>query len=39
VRPDLTAEAAMGLIPGLNQILSPEELAEYPDHLRTAGLP
>ena len=39
VTPDLTAERAMDLIQGLDQILSPEELARYPDYLRKAGLP
>jgi adenylate cyclase len=39
VRPDLTAEGAMEMIPGLERILSPEELAQYPDLLREAGLP
>jgi adenylate cyclase len=39
VRPDLTAEGAIELIPGLNRLLSPEELAQYPDYLREAGLP
>jgi adenylate cyclase len=39
VTPDLTAERAMDLNQGLNQILSPEELARYSDYLRKAGLP
>jgi class 3 adenylate cyclase len=39
VTPDLTVERAMDLILGLDQILSPEELARYPDYLRKAGLP
>ena len=39
VRPDLTVEAAMELVPGLAQILSPDELAEFPGLLRAAGLP
>lgn len=39
VRPDLTADDAMELIPGLERVLSAEELASYPDHLRAAGLP
>jgi adenylate cyclase len=39
VTPDLTAKRAMGLFQGLDQILSPKELAQYPDRLREAGLP
>jgi hypothetical protein len=39
VVPDLSAERAMELIPGLEGMLSPEELAQYPDNLRKAGLP
>jgi tetratricopeptide (TPR) repeat protein len=39
VTPDLTVERAMDLIPWLDQILSPEELARLPDYLRKAGLP
>jgi adenylate cyclase len=39
VVPDLTVERAMALVPGLERILSTEELAEYPDNLRKAGLP
>jgi adenylate cyclase len=39
VRPDLTVEDAMELFPGLDQSLSPEEVANYPDVLRAAGLP
>jgi TolB-like protein/Tfp pilus assembly protein PilF len=39
LRPDLSAEAAMELILGLDQIVSAEELAQYPVHLRKAGLP
>jgi adenylate cyclase len=39
VVPDLTAERAMELIPGLERTLSSEELAQYPDTLRKAGLP
>jgi cytochrome c-type biogenesis protein CcmH/NrfG len=39
VVPKLTAERAMELIPGLERILSSEELAQYPDNLRKAGLP
>jgi hypothetical protein len=39
VRPDLTVEDAMELFPGLDQSLSPEEVANYPDVLRPAGLP
>jgi adenylate cyclase len=39
VVPDLSAERAMELIPGLDQILSSEELAQFPDNLRKAGLP
>jgi hypothetical protein len=29
----------MELIPGLERMLSSEELAQYPDNLRKAGLP
>jgi adenylate cyclase len=39
MRPDLSAEDAMELIPGLERLMSPEEFAQFPDHLRTAGLP
>jgi TolB-like protein/class 3 adenylate cyclase/Tfp pilus assembly protein PilF len=39
VAPDLTAERAMELIPGLERTVSSEELAQYPDNLRKAGLP
>jgi hypothetical protein len=39
VVPDLTAERAMELIPGLERMLSSEELAQYPDNLCEAGLP
>ena len=39
VVPDLTAERAMELIPGLERTVSSEELAQYPDTLRKAGLP
>jgi adenylate cyclase len=39
VLPDLTVERAMELVPGLDQILSDEEYAEFPDNLRKAGLP
>ena len=39
VAPDLTVERAMDLIPWLDEILSPEELAEYRDNLQKAGLP
>jgi adenylate cyclase len=39
MRPDLSAEDAMELIPGLERLMSPEEFAHFPDHLRTAGLP
>jgi adenylate cyclase len=39
VVPELTAESAMELIPGLERILSSEELARFPDNLRKAGLP
>jgi adenylate cyclase len=38
VVPDLTAERAMELIPGLEGAISSEELAQYPDTLRKAGL-
>jgi adenylate cyclase len=36
--PDLTAEKAIELIPGLEQIISAEEFAQYAGHLRKAGL-
>jgi adenylate cyclase len=39
VVPDLTAKRAMELIPGLDSVLSSEELARFPDTLRKAGLP
>jgi adenylate cyclase len=39
VAPDLTAERAMELIPGLERVFSSEELAQFPDDLRKAGLP
>jgi tetratricopeptide (TPR) repeat protein len=39
VVPNLSAERAMELIPGPEKILSPEELARFPDNLRKAGLP
>jgi adenylate cyclase len=39
VTPDLTTEKAMELIPGLEKVVSPVELAQYPDNLRKAGLP
>ena len=39
VRPDLTAEGAMQLMPGLEAIVDSDELARYPDVLRSAGLP
>ena len=39
VRPDLTAESAMELMPGLEHILSPEEFAQFRGDLRAAGLP
>jgi adenylate cyclase len=39
IRPDLAVEEAMEMLPGLEQILSAEELAQYPDLLREAGLP
>jgi adenylate cyclase len=39
VRPDLNAERAMELIPGLETMVSSEELAQYPENLRKAGLP
>jgi adenylate cyclase len=39
VVPDLSAERAMELIPGLEQAVSSEELAQFPDNLRKAGLP
>ena len=39
VVPDLTAERAMELIPGLERIVSSEEFAQYLDRLRKAGLP
>ena len=37
--PDLTAERAMELIPGLEREVGSEELAQLPDNLRKAGLP
>jgi adenylate cyclase len=39
VAPDLNAERAMELIPGLERLLSSEEFAQFPDNLRKAGLP
>jgi hypothetical protein len=39
VVPDLSAERAMELIPGLERMLSSEELAQYQEALRKAGLP
>jgi adenylate cyclase len=39
VVPDLSAERAMELIPGLERMFSSEELAQYPEALRKAGLP
>jgi adenylate cyclase len=39
VTPDLTVERAMDLVQGLDQVLSPEELARLPDYLQKAGLP
>jgi TolB-like protein/class 3 adenylate cyclase len=39
VRPDLTVESAMDLVPGIRRILGAEELATFPDLLRAAGLP
>jgi adenylate cyclase len=39
VVPDLSAERAMELIPGLERMFSSEELAQFPDNLRKAGLP
>ena len=39
VVPDLSTERAMELIPGLERMLSSEELAQYSDNLRKAGLP
>jgi adenylate cyclase len=39
VVPDLTAERAMELIPGVERTVSSEELAQFPDNLRKAGLP
>jgi hypothetical protein len=39
VTPDLTAERAMQLIPGWEELLGPEEFALSPDDLRAAGLP
>ena len=39
VVPDLTAERAMELIPGLASTASSGELAQYRDNLRKAGLP
>ncbi len=39
ITPDLTAEIAMEMIPGLERMLRPDEFARYPDNLRKAGLP
>jgi hypothetical protein len=39
VVPDLSAERAMELVPGLERILTSEELAQFPDNLQKAGLP
>jgi adenylate cyclase len=39
VRPDLTAAEATEIIPGLERITSAEEFAQFPEHLRSAGLP
>ncbi len=39
VRPDLTAEGATQLLPGLEAISDSDEFARYPDDLRSAGLP
>jgi adenylate cyclase len=39
VVPDLSAERAMELLPGIERTLTSQELAQYPDNLRKAGLP
>ncbi len=39
VNPDLTAEIATRLIPGLEQVVEPEEAAQFEENLRNAGLP
>jgi Flp pilus assembly protein TadD len=39
VNPDLTAEIATRMIPGLEQVYEPEEAAQFADNLRKAGLP
>ena len=39
VRPDLSAEEAMQLVPGLEEIVDSDEFARFPDLLRRAGLP
>jgi adenylate cyclase len=39
IRPDVTADTAMELVPAGAQLLGAEELARYPDLLRAAGLP
>jgi hypothetical protein len=38
VRPDLTAAEAIEIIPGLERMTSAEEFAQFPEHLRSAGL-
>ena len=39
VNPDLTAEIATRLVPGVEQVYEPEEAAQFTDNLRKAGLP
>ncbi len=39
VNPDLTAEIASRMIPGVERVYSPEEAAQFTDNLRKAGLP
>ena len=39
VNPDLTAEIATRMIPGLEQVFEPPEAAQFGDNLRKAGLP
>ena len=39
LRPDLTTEEVIRLVPGFATIVSPEEFAEAPGLLRAAGIP
>lgn len=39
VNPDLTAEIATRMIPGVEQVYAPEEAAQFTDNLRKAGFP